>query len=96
MWDSVYVYRMLCVLMSKDCNCLKTLFPEILDYPPASEASREVANFTERKNPHTPRIWCQRICLPVCLWSNLNPIMPIYDFFKIRQICLTKLRRISK
>ena len=23
-------------------------------YPPASEASREVANSTERKNPHTP------------------------------------------
>ena len=23
-------------------------------YPPASEASREVANLTERKNPHTP------------------------------------------
>ena len=25
-------------------------------YPPASEASREIANLTERKNPHTPRI----------------------------------------
>ena len=24
------------------------------NYPPASEASREVANFIERKNPHTP------------------------------------------
>ena len=24
------------------------------DDPPASEASREVANLTERKNPHTP------------------------------------------
>ena len=24
-----------------------------LFYPPASEASREVANLTERKNPHT-------------------------------------------
>ena len=23
-------------------------------YPPASKASREVANLTERKNPHTP------------------------------------------
>ena len=23
-------------------------------YPPVSEASREVANLTERKNPHTP------------------------------------------
>ena len=28
--------------------CLKSI------YPPASEASREVANVTERKNPHTP------------------------------------------
>ena len=34
--------------------------------PPASKASTEVANLTERKNLHTPRIWCQRICLSVC------------------------------
>ena len=27
---------------------------EYLDYPPASEASKEVANFIERKNQHTP------------------------------------------
>ena len=33
----------------------------------ASEVSREVANLTERKNPHPPCIWCQRICLSVCL-----------------------------
>ena len=26
----------------------------IASYPPASKASREVANLTERKNPHTP------------------------------------------
>ena len=32
--------------------------------PPASEASRYVANLTERKKIH---IWCQRICLSVCL-----------------------------
>ena len=25
-----------------------------VSYPPASEASREVTNLTERKNPHTP------------------------------------------
>ena len=25
-----------------------------MGYPPASKASREVANLTERKNPHTP------------------------------------------
>ena len=38
------------------------LFPKLeavwlcskFDFPPASEASREVAHFTERKNPHTP------------------------------------------
>ena len=27
---------------------------EKLSYPPASEASRELANLTERKNPHAP------------------------------------------
>ena len=26
----------------------------IKGHPPASEASREIANLTERKNPHTP------------------------------------------
>ena len=26
----------------------------MLNYPPASKASREVANLTERKNPQTP------------------------------------------
>ena len=35
------------------------------DYPPVSEASREVANLTWRKNPHTRICW-QRICLSVC------------------------------
>ena len=25
-----------------------------VDYPPVSKASREEANLTERKNPHTP------------------------------------------
>ena len=44
-------------------------------YPPASEASREVLNLTERKNPQPPHKRCQRICLSVCLWSNLNPII---------------------
>ena len=29
----------------------------------ASKENREIANLTERKNMHTPRIWCQRICL---------------------------------
>ena len=48
---------------------------------PASEASREVANLTERKNPHTPVYgvkefgYCLSICLSVCLWSTLTPII---------------------
>ena len=32
-------------------------------YPPASEASREVANLTERKNPHTKVFVCLSVCL---------------------------------
>ena len=35
-------------------------------YPSASEASREVAKLTWRKI-HTHQLWCQRICLSVCL-----------------------------
>ena len=35
-------------------------------YPLASEASREVANLTERKKSAYPCKWCQRICLSVC------------------------------
>ena len=34
--------------------------------PPASEASREVANLTEKKSAHLCKL-CQRICLSVCL-----------------------------
>ena len=40
---------------------------------PASEASRKVANLTERKNLHTPYMVsknlsiCQSVCLSVCL-----------------------------
>ena len=34
--------------------------------PKAIEASREVANLTEKKYTY-PRIWCQRICPSVCL-----------------------------
>ena len=38
-------------------------------YPHASEASREVANFNERKNPHTPYMVSKNlsVCLSVCL-----------------------------
>ena len=41
-------------------------------YPPAREVSREVANLTERKNPHTP------VCVVkefVCLLPNSTPII---------------------
>ena len=34
--------------------------------PPVSKASREVANFTERKNPHTKTYMVSKICLSVC------------------------------
>ena len=37
------------------------------NYPPASEASREVANLTERKNPHTPVYGVKEfVCVSVC------------------------------
>ena len=49
-----------------ESNGLYVTYINLQYYPPASEASKEVANLTERKNPHTP-IWCQRICLSVCL-----------------------------
>ena len=36
--------------------------------PPVSEASREVANLTERKNLHTPIYSAKEfVCLSVCL-----------------------------
>ena len=41
-------------------------------YPLASEASREVENLTERKNPHTPVYGVKEF---VCLWSTLTPII---------------------
>ena len=33
---------------------MPNLLFQCLGDPPASEANREVANLTERKNPHTP------------------------------------------
>ena len=48
----------------------------IFYYSPASEASREVANLTERKNPHTPVYGVKEfVHLSVCLWSTLTPII---------------------
>ena len=38
------------------------------NYPPANEASREVANLTERKKLHTPVYGVKEfVCLSVCL-----------------------------
>ena len=60
-------------LQKRQKNCKRKTYvlmvhPNLkLCFPPVSEASREVANLTERKNPHPLRIWCQRICLSVCL-----------------------------
>ena len=40
-------------------------------YPPASEANREVANLTKRKNPHTPVYGVKEfVCLSV---TKFNP-----------------------
>ena len=44
----------------------------IVDYPPASEASREVSNITERKNPRTPVYGVKKF---VCLLQTLTPII---------------------
>ena len=44
---------------------------------PASEASREIANLTERKNQHIPMYGVKEfVCLSVWLWSTLTPIIP--------------------
>ena len=44
-------------------------------YPPASEASREEANLTERKNLHTPVCGVKEfVCRSVCLsLTNFDP-----------------------
>ena len=44
-------------LVAMDCPKVLLMNQKSLsgcDNPPASEASREVANLNERKNPHTP------------------------------------------
>ena len=47
-------------------NYEKVLFNDTLYHPPASEASRELANITERKNPHTPVYGVKEfVCLSV-------------------------------
>ena len=47
---------------------MPNIFNLFLNYPPASEASREVANLTERKNKHSPVYGVKEsVCLSVCL-----------------------------
>ena len=43
----------------------------MLFYPPASEASREVANLTERKNLHTPVYGVKEFVCPSV--TNFDP-----------------------
>ena len=55
----VFFYMLLPATLDLYCylaffNVTDILFIGGRCYPPASEASREVANLTERKNPHTP------------------------------------------
>ena len=51
-------------------------------YPPASKASREVANLIEIKNPHTPEYGVKEfVCLSVC--SSVI----IYNLFCIIKTC---------
>ena len=53
-----------CIYMSVD----KTIFLD--DLSPVSKVSREVANLTERKKSTHTHIWCQIICLSVCLTQS--------------------------
>ena len=71
---------------------------KFLFYPPASEASRVVANLTERKKSANTWIWCQRICL--CQYSNfstiLDSLLPFWpQSFPIRQNWLIILPSIN-
>ena len=60
--------------------------------PPASEASREVVNFIERKNPHTPVYGVKEfVCLSVRLWQTLTPIISgLAEQNGLKNIYLTK------
>ena len=51
-------------------------------YPPASEASREVENLTERKNPHTLVYGINElVCLSVCLLQNISAPLAVWPVF---------------
>ena len=72
-WDNFQpeCYRQFTILLNFD------RFTTFLDqektsklYPPASEASREVPNLTERKNPHNPVFGDKEfVCLSFCLFN---------------------------
>ena len=59
---------------------------DAINYTPASEANREVANLTERKNQHTPVYGVKEflsVCLSVCLFlqrGNLAYTLTEYTF----------------
>ena len=54
-------------LKFKSCIILLNLRNLLQFYPPAVEASKEVANLTKRKNPHAPVYGVKEfVCLSVC------------------------------
>ena len=74
-----------------------------VNFPPASEASREVENLTERKKSTNPRIWCQRICLSVSKfdhnylrtckteWAEMTEILTFIYFLSVLLKVWTRL-----
>ena len=64
-------------------------------FHPFCEASREVANLTERKNLHTPAYGVKEfVCLSVCLWQALTPItsgLAEQNGLKLAQPCYVAL-----
>ena len=64
------------LILHQKFNFFKWEDISICVYPPASEASRKVANLTERKNPHTP-VYCVKefVCLSIRLLQTLTPII---------------------
>ena len=67
-------YKFLPLILNLSLSIHKTVY---FVYPPASEARREVAIWTERKNLHSPyMVWENlSVCLSVCdeFWPQLSP-----------------------
>ena len=67
-------------------------YVRLLDYPPVSEVSREVANLTEGKKSTYTLIWCQiiflSVCPSACLLQTLTPIMSFAFFLLWKKIFL--------